>query len=102
MDSAEHPTTNRFLLEVEAAIVDANRRAIRQRLQSVSRRQFEALAARVAELRADYLAAAFGCDWTVESVNESDIGHKRRLYDEAVAAFDALERAVRRGYVEIR
>jgi len=93
----------RFLLEVEAAVIDHNRKAISAKLSVVTRAQFERLAASVAQIRADYLAAAFDCDWSTETCLEaSGIQEKRRRYEEAVAAFEALERAVKRGYVQVR
>ncbi|HJL41475.1 MAG TPA: hypothetical protein RMG48_09235 [Myxococcales bacterium LLY-WYZ-16_1] len=96
------PSANRFLLEVEASIIQANRRIISEKVGTVTRQRFEQLAQKVAQLRADYLAAAFDHDWDPTRPAETAISDKRRQYEESVAAFEALERAVRRGYVELR
>ncbi len=93
-------STHRFLLEVEDAIAKANRLAIKQRLGPLRRRRFMELAAKVAEIRADYLHAAFHIEWAKDSCPTADLESKRHRYEEAVAAYDALERAVERGYVE--
>lgn len=95
-------TTNRFLLEVDASIIAANRKAISNKVGTVTRQRFEVFARRVADLRADYLAAAFEHPWSEPTAASDDMADKRQRYEEAVAAFEALERAVRRGYVEIR
>lgn len=97
----EPKSSNRFLLEVEADIIAANREAISERLIRVTRTQFSALAKRVADLRADYLAAAFECNWTEDDLRQAQVRSKRELYQEALMAFEALERAVHRGYVEV-
>lgn len=101
-NAEEKQTTNRFLLEVESKVIEANRRAIRAKLPSLARRDFESLSEKVAVLRADYLAAALKCDWTADHISATSIPDKRRAYEEAVTAFEALERAVKRGYVVIR
>jgi len=89
------------MMEVEARVRAANREAIARRIPNVSRRQLDALAQKTAHLRAEYLAAAFASDWTADGVEALKLHEKRRLFEEAVAAFEAVERAVRRGYIDI-
>lgn len=96
------PTASRFMVEVEAQIRAANRDAIAQRIPHLDRAQLDAFVRKTAGLRAAYLAAAFESDWTPESVEALELAEKRRLFEEALAAFEAVERAVRRGYLDIR
>jgi hypothetical protein len=91
----------KFLQDVEHAISDANREIIHSRIPPLDRASFVAFATRVAELRADYLGAAL-------AVAKGDAGgdfialrDRRERYEEAKAAFAALERSIERGYVDI-
>ena len=98
---APRPSASRFMMEVDALVRAANREAITARIPRISRRDLEALARKTAELRADYLAAAFQTDWTTVDLDSLGLEGKRRMYDESLAAFEALERAIRRGYIDI-
>lgn len=100
-ENGPRPTVNRFMMEVEALVRAANRDAIARRIPKIGRQDLESLAQKTAELRADYLAAAFETDWTTADLRSVGLDSKRRLFEEAVAAFEALERAVRRGYIDI-
>lgn len=102
-DSPTHAekTLHRHLLEVEQLIIHANRKAIHGRLKRVTKHQLESLSSRVAKIRAEYLAAAFETDWETEDFDAPRIRRLRALYEEAVAVFDALERAIERGYLDI-
>lgn len=88
----------KFLQDVEQAIAQANRQAIHARIATLDRASFVAFATRVAELRAGYLeaalAASIGGDF-------SALPSHRVAFEEAKAAFAALERAIERGYVDI-
>jgi len=84
----------KFLQEVERAIAEANRRIIHDRIARLDRARFVALASRVAELRAAYLGAALAGDF-------GRLRDHREAFEEAKAAFAALERAIERGYVDI-
>jgi hypothetical protein len=104
-DSAQLRKQQRFLQEVEVAIRDANRNAIHERIPDLDRQRFVAFATFVAQLRADYLAAALE---TQQAAGDGGHGElmarlraRRVAYDEARDAFAALERAVERGYVDI-
>lgn len=95
----QNKTTHRFLLEIEQAIIRANRECITQRLGALSRQRFIDLAKAVAHLRAEYLHAAFHANWEDESLVK-EMAAKREAFQEAVAAYDALERAIERDYVQ--
>lgn len=105
-DAALLRRQNQFLHEIEQGIRQANREIIHGRIPELDRARFLEFALLVARLRAGYLAAALGI--------ESDPGEgeaaldsfallrrKRQAYEEAREAFDALERAIQRGYVDI-
>jgi hypothetical protein len=96
---------SRLLDRVEVAVREANRAVLRERIPELSETAFMRLAVTVARLRADYLAEAlrFGHD-RMGHVTPSEVerlAHARRAFDEAVAAFEALERAISRGYIDI-
>jgi hypothetical protein len=84
---------------------EANRAVIGQRVPELTRDAFLRLATVVARLRAEYLAAALslGKD-TRGAVTAEEIARLSKLrsaYDETRMAFEALERALSRGYVDI-
>jgi hypothetical protein len=96
---------SRLLDRVEVAVREANRTVLREKIPELSDTAFMRLAVSVARLRGDYLAEAmrFGQDrMGYVTPGEIDrLAHARRAYDEAVAAFEALERAISRGYIDI-
>lgn len=93
--------TQRFLRQVEDSIGRINRNVLSERIGTITATRMEELAKVLANLRADYLESALGASWTAKDVEASDLQTKRKLYEEALAAFDALERAVERNYVAI-
>jgi methionine synthase I (cobalamin-dependent) len=96
----------RFLEEVEQGIRAANREVIHGQIPALNRESFLNFAIVVARLRADYLAAALKASHTgrvdaalIEALKA--LRQQREAFEEARAAFDALQRAIERGYVEI-
>jgi len=95
----------RLLDEIEQGVREANRAVIGQRIPGITRDGFLRLATVVARLRAEYLACALTLGR--DSRGEVTAGEMSRLaslragYDEARLAFEALERCVQRGYVDI-
>jgi len=104
-DPGWYRAQKRLLDEVEHGVREANRAVIGQRLPEITREGFLRLATVVARLRAEYLACALGLgreargDVTGEEIDR--LARLRVAYDEARLAFEALERCVQRGYVEI-
>jgi hypothetical protein len=88
----------KFLQDVEHAIAEANRQAIHARIATLDRASFVAFAARVAQLRAAYLEAALAAS---AGGDFGALRGHREAFEEAKAAFAALERAIERGYVDI-
>lgn len=96
----------RFLNEVEQAIQFANREIINKRIPNLCKDDILTFAVSVGRLRAHYLEAAFKL-----AVNESgeppnddtidELSHRRTMYEEARKAFDALNYAIERGYVDL-
>lgn len=104
-DPGWYRAQKRLLDEVEHGVREANRAVIGQRIHEVTRDSFLRLATVVARLRADYIACALslGRD-TRGEVTPEEVGRLARLrvaYDEARLSFEALERCVQRGYVDI-
>lgn len=96
---------SRLLDRVEIAVREANRAVLRERIPELSEAAFMRLAVTVARLRGEYLAEAmrFGHDrmGRVTPAETERLAHARRAFDEAVSAFEALERAISRGYIDI-
>jgi hypothetical protein len=104
-DPGWYRAQKRLLDEVEHGVREANRAVIGQRVPELTRDAFLRLATVVARLRAEYLAAALslGKD-TRGPVSAEEIARLatlRSAYDETRMAFEALERALSRGYVDI-
>jgi hypothetical protein len=104
MDTKELAAQRQFLEKLELAIVVANREVIHKQIPNLNQATFQALAVMVAKFRANYLEAAIklsqspgGCDTNCFT----ELKEKREFYEESRAAFEALERAIERGYVEI-
>ena len=93
-----------FLEQLELSVAVANREVIHQQIPNMNKETFQQLAVMVAKARANYLEAAIKLATSPGSCDGpclEDLKHKRELYDEGRAAFDALERAIERGYVDI-
>ncbi len=96
----------RFLLEVEQVIREANRRVIHERIPPITSENLLPFAILVARLRARYLEAAFKFAEkdSGDPIDESEVAEmrlQRQAYEEARDAFEALTHAIERGYVEI-
>jgi hypothetical protein len=96
-----------FQLEMEQAITIANREVMKAaKLPAVNQDAVLPLAITVARLRAKYLktSLALGAsghsDLPVESELD-ELAKDRRAYEEGVAAFEALMRAIERGYIDL-
>ncbi|WP_439577729.1 hypothetical protein [Elioraea sp.] len=104
-DPGWYRAQKRLLDEVEHGVREANRAVIGQRVPELTRDSFLRLATVVARLRAEYLAAALllgkETRGAVTGEEVSRLSTLRSAYDEARMAFEALERAVSRGYVDI-
>ena len=91
----------KFLQDVEHAISDANREIIQAHIPRLDKARFVAFATRVAELRADYLKAALAVSSGEAGGDFIALRDRRERFEEAKAAFAALERSIERGYVDI-
>lgn len=96
----------RFLLEIEQGIREANRKIIHERIPPITAANLLPFAVSVARLRARYLEAAFkfaekASGDPIEDSEVEDMRRQRLTYEEARDAFEALRHAIERGYVEI-
>ncbi|MBV8536886.1 MAG: hypothetical protein JO128_14905 [Alphaproteobacteria bacterium] len=104
MDSRDLAAQRQFLEQLNLAVAIANREVIHKHIPNLNKETFQQLAVMVAKSRAEYLDAAIklanspgACDGDCLA----DLKRKREVYDEGRAAFEALERAIERGYVDI-
>ena len=91
---------------IDKAIEPINREIIHKAIPGLNRDKYIEFAAVVAELRADYLASALSYFVGQRRGGADDAGAiqalrgKRETYEEALAAYEALHRALERGYVD--
>lgn len=91
-----------FLDEIERSIREANREILHERIPELDRASFVTLAHQVALLRASYLQSALSAKDQPDPVAAvRELRGHREAYEEACAAFEALQRAIKRGYVDI-
>ncbi|HUE97145.1 MAG TPA: hypothetical protein VMN39_10820 [Longimicrobiaceae bacterium] len=101
-DAALLRRQRQFLEEVERKIAEANREILQEHIPELNQARFVSLAKQVARLRAAYLQAALGAqDETDPETFVRELRSRREAYDEARDAFEALQRAIQRGYVDI-
>ena len=96
----------RFLLEIEQGIREANREVIHERIPPITAENLLPFAVSVARLRARYLEAAFKFAGKAggDPINDDEVADmrlQRQTYEEARNAFEALRHAIERGYVKI-
>jgi hypothetical protein len=94
---------HQFLEQMEIAVALANREVIHRQIPHLSAQAFQQLAVMVARFRANYLEAAIrmsNSDDPYDGRALAELKHMRELFDEGRAAFEALERAIERGYVD--
>lgn len=83
-----------------------NREVIHRRIPGLNAQTVLEMAATVAELRARYIESALRLKATSKNFPPdppvlNDVRQKREMFEEAVHAFNALARVIRRGYVDI-
>jgi hypothetical protein len=103
LDPKELAAQRQFIDQMEMSIALANREVIHRHIPNLTQETFQQLAVMVARYRAAYLEVAIklsaagdppDAEWLAE------LKQRRELYDEGRFAFEALERAIERGYVD--
>ena len=95
-----------FLHEIEQSIRESNREIIHGQIPELTKERFVEFALVVARLRASYLQASLGLARGGPEAAQGEgviaaLRQHRVAYDEAREAFEALQRAIERGYVDI-
>jgi hypothetical protein len=104
LESRELAAQRQFLEQMHMAVALANREVIHRQIPNMTAETFQQLAVMVARFRANYLEAAIRLSTSTDPCDAgclSDLKSKRELFDEGCAAFEALERAIERGYVDL-
>jgi hypothetical protein len=104
VDPKELQAQRQFMEKLEMAVAVANREVIHKQIPNLSADTFQQLAVMVARFRASYLDAAIKLNASPNACDQGcldDLKQKRQLYEEGRAAFEALERAIERGYVDM-
>jgi hypothetical protein len=95
-----------FVEGLAGEIRQINRDTLSRHIPEIDRTKVLELAASVAELRARYLESALlrlrmqNGD-APDGARVKEVSERRHMYEEAVHAFDALTRAIARGYVDM-
>lgn len=96
----------RYLEELEQGIRFANREIINKVIPVLNKDTILGFSVSVGRLRGLYLEAAFKIavgehgDLPEPQAIE-DLKHRREMFEEARAAFDALSEAIKRGYIDL-
>ena len=92
----------KMLAYLDKSIRLVNREIIHAQIPGLTRERFIEFAASVAKLRADYLKAAMECflDDQADIARLENVQAKRALFEEGVKAYEALHRAIERGYID--
>jgi hypothetical protein len=90
---------------IDKAIQPMNREVIHRAIPGLGKEKYVEFAAVVAQLRADYLATALTYfvgqrQHTATKSGLAQLREMRETYEEALHAYDALHRALERGYVD--
>jgi hypothetical protein len=104
LDPHELQQQRQFMEQLEMAVALANREVIHKLIPNLNKQTFQQLAVMVARLRASYLEAAIKMSVTQTISPEAleELKSRRDLFEQGRAAFEALERAIERGYVDIK
>ena len=95
-----------FFEELEQGIQTANREIIGARIPELNKDTIRGLAVMVGRLRASYLELAFKMcavsqDTEPDASFVEELRTRRHMFEETRDAYEALRRAVERGYIEI-
>lgn len=104
MDREARKQLAHFMERIELAVFTANREVIHARIPQLTQSSFLKFATRVAELRAEYLAQSLALATSSGRPNAQAIAELRAVreaYEELLHAFDAMQRAIERGYADI-
>lgn len=104
-DDALNERQRQALAFINKAIQPMNREVIHRAIPGLGREKYIEFAAVVAQLRADYLATALTYfvgrrQNTATKAGLAQLREMRETYEEALQAYDALHRALERGYVD--
>jgi hypothetical protein len=104
LDRDVRKALTKFTEGLEVAIFEANKEIMSRKLGVVQRESFLRLAVKVAESRADYVRLALEMAKGEGLPQPPDVDRltaSRVTYEELVAAFEAMERIIERGYISL-
>ena len=96
---------NRLLLELEQARREINRNTINPEIRKLTLKDLEPIVTMVAELRAAYVNELFDIAATRKGAPTPEqietLANLRKGFEETVAAANALETMIKRGYLDV-
>ncbi len=95
---------HRFLMTIEQAVREANRTTLAPMLGTITTEKFVPLMVVVAKARGDYLKEAASIAGSGAKPDADAVARLRELrltYEELLAAAQALEHAIERGYLDV-
>ena len=98
--------SNRLLLELEKARREVNRAIINPEIRELSLEELQPMLELVAHVRAAYVSEFLELASTTRTVPSAEqidrLAELRRAFDELVAAANAVETMISRGYLDVR
>jgi hypothetical protein len=96
---------NRLLMQLEQTRKEINRQVINPEIKSLSLADIKPIVSMVANARADYVGELFALAAATKGKaspeNVTRLHELRVIYDELVAAANALETMIKRGYIDV-
>jgi uncharacterized protein YjaG (DUF416 family) len=104
LDKDARRRLNQQLEEIERAIFAANEGTLRIKVPSLDRANFVHFASLVADTRANYIKMALEISRLKQQPDATivqELKRQREAYEELLAAFEAMQRVIERGYVRL-
>jgi hypothetical protein len=104
LDKQARRQLTQFMEQVELTVFQANKEVLRREIPNLDRDSFIRFAVQVAEARARYVKHGLEITKAGHRANTAELDQLKGLrlaYDELLAAFEATQRLIERGYASI-
>jgi cell division protein FtsB len=104
LDKQARRQLTQFMEQVELTVFQANKEVLRREIPNLDRDSFIRFAVQVAEARARYVKHGLEITKAGHRANAAELDQLKGLrlaYDELLAAFEATQRLIERGYASI-
>jgi hypothetical protein len=104
LDKQARRLLTQFMEQIDLAVFQANTDVIRREIPNLDRDSFIRFAVQVAEARARYVKHALELTRAGHTAGPTELGQLKGLrtaYEELLAAFEATQRLIERGYANL-